>query len=167
MFETPTALYRACEGLRDAGYKGFDAHTPFAVHGLEKAMGLPPSRLPWIVLCMGATGLTSAFLMMWWMGGVDYPLNISGKPPFALASSIPIMFELTVLFSAFGCFFGMWGLNRLPTYYHPVFKHPSFGRASDDRFFISVPVEDAKFDRLKTRELLERLGGREVEEVTP
>ncbi|MFI5297812.1 MAG: DUF3341 domain-containing protein [Polyangiales bacterium] len=167
MFDTPRDLYRACEGLRDAGYKEFDAHTPFAVHGLEKAMGLAPSKLPWIVILMGATGLASAVLMMWWMGGVDYPLNISGKPSFALASSIPIMFELTVLFSAFGCFFGMWGLNRLPKFYDPVFKHPSFGRASDDKFFISVPVEDPKFDRLKTRELLERLGGREVEEVTP
>jgi hypothetical protein len=52
-------------------------------------------------------------------------------------------------------------------YYDPFFKHPSLGRATDDKFFISVPVEDPKFDRLKTRELLERLGGREIEEVTP
>ena len=166
-FDTPAKLYKACESLRDAGYKEFDAHTPFAVHGLEKAMGLAPSRIPWIALAMGITGLCSAFLMQWWMGGVDYPLNISGKPSFAAESSVPIGFELTVLFSSFGCFFGMWGLNRLPKYYDPVMKHPSFGRASDDLFFVSVPAEDPKFDRQKTRELLERLGGREVEEVTP
>jgi hypothetical protein len=166
-FETPAKLYKACESLRDAGYKEFDAHTPFPVHGLEKAMGLAPSKISWIALAMGITGLCSAFLMQWWMGGVDYPLNISGKPSFAAQSSVPIAFELTVLFASFGCFFGIWGLNRLPKYYDPVMKHPSFARASDDLFFVSVPAEDPKFDRLKTRELLERLGGREVEEVTP
>ncbi len=166
-FDTPADLFHACETLRDEGYRDFDAHTPFPVHGLEHAMGLKPSRLPWIVLACAAFGLGGATLMQWWMGGVDYPLNISGKPAFTLPSSIPIMFELTVLCSAFGTFFGMWGLNRLPRFYDPVMKHPSFGRATDDKFFIAVEAKDSKYDPEGTRALLEKLGAKELTEVEP
>jgi hypothetical protein len=166
-FDTPAQIFHACEALRDAGYRDFDAHTPFPVHGLEKAMGLPPSRLPWFVLACGLTGLSTAFLMQWWMGGIDYPLNISGKPPFAWASSVPIGFELTVLFSAFGTFFGMWGMNGLPRFYHPVVKHPSFGRASDDKFFVSIEASEPKYDPVAIKQLLEKLGAHEAQEVSP
>ncbi len=166
-FVTPAELYQACEALRDAGYREFDAHTPFPVHGLEKAMGLRPSRLPWIVLTAGVTGLVSAFAMQWWMGGVDYPLNISGKPAFSWAASVPIGFELTVLFSAFGAFFGMWAMNGLPRWYDPVMKHPTFGGASDDKFFVSVDSREPKYDPATLTSLLEKLGGREVQEVEP
>jgi hypothetical protein len=167
MFTTPAEVYHACEHLRDQGYRDFDAHTPFPVHGLERAMGLKPSPIPWIVLGGGMTGLATAFLMQWWMGGVDYPWNISGKPPFALQSSIPIMFELTVLLSAFGAFFGTWALCRLPKPFDPVMQHPSFYRATDDRFFVSVEAKDPKFDAGKVRATLEKLGGQEVTEVSP
>ena len=167
MFQTPAEIYNACEHLRDQGYRDFDAHTPFPVHGLERAMGLKPSPIPWIVLGGGITGLASAVLMQWWMGGIDYPWNISGKPPFALQSSIPIIFELTVLLSAFGAFFGTWALCRLPMPFHPVMQHPSFYRASDDRFFVSVESKDPKFDTARVKAALEKLGAQEVVEVTP
>jgi len=96
---------------------------------------------------------------------VDYPLNISGKPAFSWQAYIPVLFELTVLISGFGCFFGLWALCRLPMFFHPTFAHPSFERASDDVFFISVEASDPKYDAVKTRELLEKLGANEVMEV--
>lgn len=160
-------LYSACEALRDAGYKDFDAHTPFPVHGLEHAMGIPPSRLPWIVLAAAITGFASALVMQIWMTVTDYPLVIGGKPFLTLPSYVPITFELTVLFSAFGAFFGMWGLNKLPRLFHPVMQHPSFARFSDDRFFVSVEATDPQYDAVKTRELLQGLGFKELEEVQP
>ena len=166
-FQTPAELFHACEHLRDQGYRDFDAHTPFPVHGLERAMGLKPTPLPWIVLGCGITGLATAVAMQWWMGGIDYPWNISGKPPFALQSSIPIMFELTVLFSAFGTFFGTWALCGLPKPFDPVMQHPSFHRATDDRFFLSVESKDPKFDSAKVTATLEKLGAQEVQEVSP
>jgi hypothetical protein len=162
LFETPAEITHACEALRDAGYKHFDAHTPFAVHGLEKAMGLPPSRLPFIVLGGGITGLLSAIALAYWTQAVDYPLVIAGKLPFSFQAYIPIFFEFTVLFSAFATFFGMWGMNRLPMYHHPVHSYPSFPRATDDAFIVSVEARDPKFDMTKTRELLEKLGAREI-----
>jgi len=163
-FLTPGELMHACEKLKNAGYRNFDAHTPFPVHGLEKAMGLPASKLPWFVLLCGATGLLSAIALTYYVS-TDYPLVISGKPAFSYQAYVPVMFELTVLFSAFGTFFGMWGMNRLPTYYHPTMTHPSFPRATDDAFFVSIEAKDPKYDASKTKKLLEELGAREVMEV--
>jgi hypothetical protein len=101
------------------------------------------------------------------MNGVDYPLIIGGKPAFSIPSMIPIMFELTVLLSAFGAFFGTWALCGLPKPFDPVMQHPSFYRASDDRFFISVEAKDPKFDVAKVKATLEKLGALEVQEVSP
>lgn len=163
-FLTPGDLMRACEKLKAAGYKHFDAHTPFPVHGLEKAMGLPPSKLPWVVLVCGFTGLMSAIALTYYVA-IDYPLTISGKPSFSWQAYVPIMFELTVLFSAFGAFFGTWVLNKLPAFYHPTMTHPSFPRATDDAFFISIEAKDPKYNASRTKKLLEELGAREVLEV--
>ena len=164
-YETPGELYKACEALRDAGYQRFDAHTPFAVHGLEHAMGLRPSRLPWIVLGGGLFGLVGSVLLAWYTQGVDYPQNISGKEAFSYQAFIPVFFELTVLCAAFATFFGMWSMNKLPRFFHPVQTHPSFERATDDLFFISVEAADPKYDRVATRRLLTALGTRELCEV--
>ena len=165
VFETPAAIYHACEELKDAGYRHFDAHTPFPVHGLERAMGLPPSKLPWIVLLGGFTGLFSMIALAWYTQGFDYPQNISGKEPFSYQAFVPLFFELTVLFSALCCFFGMWGMNRLPTFFHPVMQHPQFHRATDDRFLLSVESRDPKFDLVATKALLEKVGAKDVAEV--
>ena len=163
-FLTPAEIYKACEELRDAGYTHFDAQTPFPVHGLERAMGLKPSKLPWVVLASGTLGLLSAIALTYFVS-TDYPLNISGKPSFSYQAYVPIMFELTVLFSALGTFFGLWTMNRLPMFFHPSLAHPAFERATDDAFFITVEVTDPKYDPKKTRELLERLGARDLVEV--
>lgn len=154
-YDSPGACLHAAEALRDAGYQMFDVHTPFPVHGMDKAMGMRPSVLGWIVLAMGLTGLTAAAAMIIWMNGIDYPLVIGGKPPISYPSMVPVCFELTVLFSAFGAVFGMLGLNKLPRHHHPVFESERFRAATDDRFFVSVESEDPKFDEKKTRELLE------------
>jgi len=154
-FDTAAGCLHAAEKLRDAGYSRFDAHTPFPVHGMDAAMGMRDSRLGWIVLAMGLTGLTAAVSMMWWMNGIDYPIVIGGKPPVSFPSMVPVGFELTVLFSAFGAVFGMLGLNRLPRHHHPVFESDRFRAATTDKFFISVEADDPKFDSNKTRALLE------------
>lgn len=162
-YETPGDVMHAAEKVRDAGYEKWDVHTPFPVHGMDGAMGLKPTPLGWISFAGGLTGGTSGVLMQWWMGAVDYPLNIAGKPAFALQSSIPIIFELTILLTAFGTVLGMFGLNRLPQLYHWVFGSEQFKRATDDRFFISIEAEDPKFD--KARALLEKTHPLSIEAV--
>ncbi len=153
-YDTTAQILHAAEKVRKAGYTKFDTHTPFPIHGMDGAMGLPDSRVGWIVFFSGLTGVSSATLMMWWMGGVDYPLVVGGKPGFALPSSVPVMFEVMVLLSAFGALFGMLHLNRLPRHHHPVFESETFRSASDDKFFLSIEAEDPKFDLQETKSLL-------------
>jgi hypothetical protein len=162
-FATPADLYRACERVRDAGFTRWDAHSPFPVHGLDKAMGLRRSLLPWIVLVMALAGAALGFGLQWWVHASAYPLVISGKPFFTWPAFIPITFELAVLFGALGAVFGMFGLNRLPMHHHPLFRSKVFERASDDTFFISIESWDPRFDPTATGKLMESLGARSVE----
>ena len=162
-FATPADLYHACEQVRDAGFTLWDAHTPFPVHGLSKAMGLRRSVLPWIVLVMALTGAALGFVLQWWVHTSAYPLVISGKPFFTWPAFIPVTFEVAVLFGALGAVFGMFGLNRLPMHHHPLFKSKVFERASDDTFFISIESWDPRFDPTATATMLKSLGAQSVE----
>jgi len=164
-FESATAIYHAAEQTTAQGYTRVDSHTPFPVHGIEKALRHGPSGLGWIVVCCGLTGICLAQLMMWWMNAVDYPIWVSGKEPYAWPPTIPITFECMVLLSGFGAVFGMFGLNRLPRFHHPIFRHSTIHRVSDDRFFLSIEATDPKFDSLQTARFLESLGGKHVEIV--
>ncbi|MEN8008452.1 MAG: DUF3341 domain-containing protein [Candidatus Krumholzibacteriota bacterium] len=164
-FESPSLLMQAVEKVRDEGFKKWDVHTPFPVHGMDDAMGIRGTQLPFIVLGSGLTGLVLATLMQWWMNAVDYPFVISGKPLFGIPANVPVMFELTVLFSAFAAFFGMWILNGLPKLYHPLFTNRRFRRSTQDRFYIVIEAADPKFQLDKTRSFLDSLGGDVVEEV--
>lgn len=165
-FDSPAAIYDAAQKTTAAGYTRVDAHTPFPVHGLDRALRQGASGLGWIVVSFGLLGIVLAQLMMWWMNAYDLPIWVSGKLPYAWPSTIPITFELMVLLSGFGAVFGMFGLNRLPRLHHPIFTHSSFWRASDDRFFLSIEATDPKFDSQQTMAFLESLGGKHVEIVT-
>ncbi len=156
-------LIAAARVVRDAGYRRWDCHTPFPVHGLNEAMGLRLTRLPWFVFGAGALGATLGLLMQWWMNAVDYPLIISGKPLFSLPANIPIVFEMTILFAAITAFVGMLTFNRLPQHHHPLLALEEFRAATDDKFFIAIEAADPHFDERQTRELLARFG--EVREV--
>lgn len=164
-FANPKTLCDAAQEVRLAGYTKFDAHTPFPIHGLDKAMGLKPSPLGYIVFCGGLLGLTLVTTMQYWMGKVDYPMNISGKPFFTIESSIPIMFEGTVLLSAFTCIGTMLALAKLPKLYSPLFNVKSFERVTDDKFFISIEAGDAQFNEAQTAAFLKKIGAVNVEVV--
>jgi len=162
-FESPAALYRACERVRDAGYSSWDAHTPFPVHGLDRAMGLGRSPVPWIALVLALGGAVGGFALQTWVHSIEYPLVISGKPFFAWQAYVPVTFELAILGGALGAVLGMFALNRLPRHHHPVFGAARFERASDDRFFISIESRDPRFDATATPRLLAEAGAARLE----
>ncbi len=164
-FDSPAACLKAAASLRDAGYKHFDAHTPYPVHGMDRAMGLSQSPMGWLSFSGGLVGCVSAFVMMWWMNGVDYPLVVGGKPPFSIPSMIPVMFEVTILLTGFATFFGLLHLMKLPRHHHPIFESDRFAAFSDDKFFLSVEAKDPKFDVVKTQELFRRLSPLYVEVI--
>ncbi len=161
-FESASAIYQAAEKTTAQGYTRVDAHTPFPVHGLDKALRQGQSHLGWIVICCGMTGILLAQLMMWWMNDVDYTMWVAGKEPYAWPTTIPVTFELMVLLSGFGAVFGMFGLNKLPRLNHPIFTHKTFWRVTDDRFFLSIEATDPKFDSQQTVRFLESIGGKNV-----
>lgn len=165
-FSDPGALLHAAERFRAAGYRRLDTFTPFPVHGMDRAMGLGPSRLGLLVFGGGLIGAASGFVLQWWTSAVDYPIAISNKPLFAIEPSVPIMFELTVLFSALTAVVGMLALNTLPRPYNPLFHSERFGRASDDGFFLHVGADDGQFDRAQTTRALFDEGALAVEWVS-
>ncbi len=164
-FETADELMTAAEKVRDQGFTHWDCYTPFPVHGLDDKMGVKPTALPWIVLGGGLTGCLTGVLMQWFMNTFDYPFLISGKPLWSVPANIPVAFELTILFSAFGAFFGMLAFNGLPRFYRPHFRSERFRRVTDDRFFIGIEARDRAFDPVKNQELLSSLGASHVEVI--
>lgn len=166
-YENPHTIYKACEQVRDAGYQKWDACTPFPVHGLDKAMGAPPSKLPWVVLSVGLTGsLLGLFFESWAMGSA-YPMVVGGKPLFSLPAFVPVWYEITVLSSCVTAFLANWIMNGLPRPHHPAFNSKAFERVTDDKFFIMIEADDPKFDLEKTKALLSGAGATLVEELEP
>jgi len=164
-FDDIPSLLAAARKVRDAGYRQWDAHTPFPVHGLDDAMGVEPTKLPYLVFGAGIAGATAGMALQWWTNAVDYKLIISGKPFFSIPANIPVMFEVTVLFAAATALIGMLAFNNLPLWYHSLFKSDRFRRVTNDRFFISIEARDPNFDPVRTREFLESLSATAVEEV--
>jgi mono/diheme cytochrome c family protein len=164
-YETPWQLVDASKKVRDARYQRWDTYSPFAIHGMEKAMGIKMTVLPWIVLAAGLTGLATAIALQWWTNAVNYPWIVSGKPLWSIPANVPIMFELTVLFSGITALVAMLMLNGLPHPSHPLDLKERFARATDDRFFLLIEASDAKFDEKKTRALLEETGPVVLDEV--
>ena len=163
-YETPNAIALAAMKVRDAGYQNWDCHTPYALHGMDEAMGLKPTRIGIISFIFGMFGVGLAVFMMQYTNAFDfnllnvgagYPLVIGGKPPGAFPSMVPIMFELGILLCGFATLFGMLRLIKLPMHNHPIFESDRFEAASDDKFFISIEAGDQKFDLERTKALLE------------
>ena len=164
-FNTVDEIFTAAARVRAAGYKIWDVHSPFPLHGIDAVIGIRATILPWLVLGGGITGGTCGLLLQWWCNAIDYPFLVSGKPFFSLPANIPIIFECTVLFSALTAVFGMLGLNRLPLLYNPIFKSARFKRVTNDKFFIWVDASDARFDEQTTTQFLSSLGASAVERI--
>src|SRR5687768_9009956 len=123
-FDSAHDLLHAAEKIRDAGFQRWDVHTPFPVHGMDKAMGLGKSWLSTPVLIGGTLGLLTAAALTIIPSKFIYPVIVHGKPytTMTVPAFFPIFFELTVLFSAFFTVFSLLIMNRLPQWYHPVFN---------------------------------------------
>jgi len=159
-YETPQQLIAAARRVKEAGYSRWDSYSPFPVHGIDPAMGIRPTVLPWIVFVAGLCGGTFALFFQWWTSTTDYPWIVSGKPFFSIPANIPITFELTVLSAELTCFGSMLILNKLPLPAHPLDRIRRFARVTDDRFFILIQASDPKFDARDTAELLASTGSR-------
>lgn len=177
-FGTPAGIYQAAEKVRDAGYKWFDCHVPFPVHGLDKAMGVQYTILPVLVFFGGLTGMLLAIFLQVFTNSLEldiwaivpvvgYQFEVSGKPLISAPAFVPVMFELTVLLSALTTAGGMLALNKLPCLYHPVLKSPKMKRITDDKFVLVIEARDPNFKRADTEAFLESLKPERIVELEP
>jgi hypothetical protein len=138
-YDDEEVLFPAVKKVRNSGYKLHDVYTPFAVHGLDHAMGLKDTDLHVAGFIYGIAGTSTALGFMSWIFGSDWPLNIGGKPHWPLPAFIPITFELTVLFSAVGMVLTFCYLNQMMP---GVKKHVFHPRQSDDLFVMAIELND-------------------------
>jgi len=166
-FDSASQLFHAAERLRDAGYKKFDVFSPFPIHGMDDAMGLKRSLLGKIIFIGGLTGFLTAVCLTFIPSSILYPLIVMGKPTnlYTVPAFFPILFELTILLSAFTAVFGMFIMNGLPRLNHPMFNWDRFQRVSDDKFFCVIEAKDPKFTERAAKDLLESLGGQNITKV--
>lgn len=158
-FDSAAAAAHAAEAVRDRGFRRWDVHTPYPVHGMDAAMGLGRSKLPFLVFFGGLTGFLTGTALAFITQTLIYPTIVQGKPAnFATAAAFfPPMYELTILFSGFTVLFGLLGLCGLPRWNHPLFEHKDFARVTDDKFFVVIEAQDPLFHREETAEFLETL----------
>ena len=164
-FETPETLIDALKRTRAEGYRALDAFTPFPVEGLAELLEFRDRRVPWLGLFGACFGFVAALAMQLFVN-YDYPLNIGGRPLYALSAFAVIVFELTILFSALAAAIGMLYLNGLPRLHYPVFSASRFHLASKDRFFLCIKADDPRFGVEHSAQFLRRLGAHSVELVS-
>jgi hypothetical protein len=163
-FPDVQSLYHAAEKLRDKGFRRWDTFSPFPIHGMNDAMGLKESSLGVLVFLGGVSGFALANALQLFTSNYLYPLVVAGKPTnfFSVPAFFPVMFELTILLSAFTAVFGMLIMNGLPRFNHPMFNWEQFKKVSDDGFFIAIEATDPNFSLNGTPELLASLGGSHI-----
>ncbi|MEE9405569.1 MAG: DUF3341 domain-containing protein [Algisphaera sp.] len=170
-FDNVTDVLAATQAAHDAGYRQMDVHSPFPIHGIDDALGVKPTVLPWLVLGMGLLGMSAGvflttFTMTDFLPQPDfvpenfhgYKFLISGKPLNSFAAYIPVIFEMTIMFAAYTAVFAMFLLNKLPLLYHPLLKSENFRRSTQDRFFLAIESRDSGFDIQKTPAFLKEQG---------
>jgi mono/diheme cytochrome c family protein len=166
LFSDAHKIVDAAKQIRPRQLGRLEAYTPYPVHGLDRAIGLGPSRLGRLVMLMGVIGAGLALLFEGWVSAVDYPLITSGKALFSWQAFVPVMFEVTVLFATFTAGLAMlFTLNKLPFFGHPVLHSKAIKDITRDKLALSIEASSAGFDAEAARQALLDSGAESVETV--
>jgi Protein of unknown function (DUF3341) len=151
IFDLEDDILRATTAARQAGLEIVDVFTPYAVHGMDRAMGLRKSRLPWVCFLLGLFGAVATAWFQHWASAVDWPINVGGKPWQSWAAFAPVVFEMMVLCGGVGTVVFFIGWARLwPGRPSPM----SDLRVTDDRFALVIGSSQAGLDRPAVEALL-------------
>ena len=159
IFADEQQVMRATRAVRKQGLRILDVYAPYAVHGLDEAMGLPPSRLPWVCFALGLSGAALKVWFEYWTTSVDWPVNVGGKPWDSLPAFVPITFEVMVLFAGLSTVFAFFLVSRLYPGRKAVIADQG---TTNDRFALVIEEADAAFDPQMVKRLLETYGAVEV-----
>jgi hypothetical protein len=144
-------VVQAAAAARKHGLEIADVFGPYASHGVDRAMGLRPTRLPWVCFLLGLAGAVTMTVFQYWATAVSWPINVGGKPWNSLPAFVPVTFEIMVLCAGVGtvaAFFYSAGLKpgRRSTL--------SDLRVTDDRFALALTATGAAADRAAVERLL-------------
>jgi hypothetical protein len=161
VFRNERKVVEAIEASREHGLTIVDVLGPHGSHEIERAMALPPSRIPWVVFAIGLLGAGLKVWFEFWTTAQDWPLNVGGKPFNSLPAFVPVTFEVMVLFAAVSAVIAFFAVSRL----FPG-KRPSLpvDGLTDDRFALILEQTDSRFDVVKVTAMLYGIGAVAVRE---
>ena len=139
VFPSAPALLDAVRALRQAGHPAIESYAPYDLEDeLDEALELRKSRMPWIVLVGGLTGLVLAFAIEWWADVHSYPLDIGARPRLPIPAYVPVMFETTVIAAALTIIASWMIMLRLPRLWAPIDELGGVEHTSLDQFWLRV-----------------------------
>ncbi len=159
VFEDEDVLVHSVEHIRHAGVKIHEVFTPFAVHGLDKALGYSRSKIDIVAFLFGTLGFLCAISLITYTMGIDWPMNIGGKPNNAIPIYVPVTFECTVLFTAFGMTGTFLVISKLIPGLTPKMFDP---RSTDDKFVVAIDLGKNHLSTEQINLLLKENGATEV-----
>ena len=162
-FEREEDLLQAVQAVRDGGWRIRDAYTPYAVHGLDEIMGLRRSWLPRVCFVCGLSGVILALWFQFWTSTRDWPLNVGGRPWYALPAFVPVTFETMVLCAGLGLVLAWLITCRL---YPGKKAAPLIPLVNDNHFALVVEESDRPFDVAALRQLFQDSHAVSIEERT-
>ena len=158
VFNDQDVLLDAVKTIRGKGVNIHEVYNPYPVHHLEGALGYKRSYMPKAAFMFGALGTTCAITMQTWMMGFDWPMIIGGKPAIAIPDFVPVSFEMTVLFAAFGMAFTFFISQGLKPHAVPrIFDR----RATDDKHIMAIDLAKNNMSEAELKELLKEVGAEE------
>lgn len=160
-YKDPDSTCESVRNLQSEGIGVYDVYSPFPIHGMENLLGFKRSRLTVAAFLFGMTGMLCAVLMQVYMLVFDWPMDIGGKPNFQGPALVPITFELTVLFAAFGMVFTFFLVNKMFPWKEP---HILDERVTDDVFVVAIEKKNVE-DRARAEAILKQAGAFEVSEM--
>ena len=160
-FEEPSQVLHALRICRERGLETLDVVAPFPIHGLDEALGIPRTRLPWLTLAGGVVGLSLGLALQYWSSASDWPINVAGKPFDSFPAFVPVAFELTILGAGLCTVFGLIGRIGLHPWRRVEQVRP---RATDDRIALVLARRDARMDAREMGQVLLECGAVELTE---
>ena len=160
-FSDADSLLRAVETVRNENFNIYDVYAPYPIHGLDRAMGIRRSRLPWVTFIVGMSALAGALILQFYTSVLDWPLNVGGKPNNSTLAFLPVTFELTVLLGGLSIVAALFIRARL----YPGKKERLIVEGiTNNKFALVLRKRDALFDARRARQLLEQSGADRVQD---
>lgn len=165
LFDTPDGIIKAAKTVSNE-YTRYDVNTPYPVHGMDDAMKLTPSRIGYFTISVGLFFMSLMLYFIYWTNNVDYPQVIGGKPYFAFATYVPIMFEVTILTGAvLSVSMMITILFKFPNNAHPIHDSGYIKESSSDKFGVYIEAKDSNFDYAKVETLFKELGASAISPI--